>query len=968
MRTSPEGPVRPRRLGFAGRVSARGLVLDPARVGVGEARRRVLDAMGDDARCVSLGPRIAVLWRAPRIVDVADAPGGVLVDERGVALAAPLDARERAALGHLAEGTIVMVEDGELTVVPPGTQRDVELEAWLAPSALDLEPTTSLGVPPPPPPPIAQAPRRSPNEVLLGTARTAADDKAQAEVRAALARIAGRGEGDGRADPARSAALEARVRGGGAAGRGSADGLGGGLRRWLAERVAGLVAWWGGASGSGASGSGGSGAPGARRAGAGRALGARAGAGGSVGARAAANDGGAEDPSPRRPGLLARLDAWARSVLFERLIGAHNARYLRQMLEKLEAGATEEALRWAIPLEGDQPTQGRPAAPGRLAPRPDLRPAPSGGPTQALAASTQLFEHLRSVYQQTFQRLERAGRHAEAAYVLGELLGRPLDAVAYLERHGLLREAAELAEARALSPQVRIRQWLRAGELAHALRIIEATGTFAEGVALVARTHPAEADTLRVAWAERLASRGDYAGAVDASWPVEAARALAARWMDLGIEAGGSGVWGLVARRASLDEAGARALLPRVEALAADPQAAADRAALAAALGEMNAATLAPLVRAISRPLLVDRATRGGTAGSRRALDQLVARGGDRLLESDLPADPPPRARPRPSGLVELVAGAAGQLPVLDACWLAGGLAPGRVALALGEVGVRVKTAPRGVEPGGERAYPALAHALVPSTLGDRVLALGRRGRTWVLTRIDVVHGRADALGSLELDGWAPSFDGGSWFTWKGRTLSELRVDGERVERGFTVELDAPPVLASASAARLVVVTAPEAPSSVPNPWDPRAEPLSAGSDAAAPRGEVWRWERPALTLRARDAYVGERPLAVGDDGRARVWDKRYRAEVQPYGPLGGVPACFAVGEGLLAAWTLEGGDGSITLAGVQPTARESRCVLRGLRPKALRFAGDVLVAFDDEGRVLVVRGGGEQLWVTRVG
>jgi hypothetical protein len=113
---------------------------------------------------------------------------------------------------------------------------------------------------------------------------------------------------------------------------------------------------------------------------------------------------------------------------------------------------------------------------------------------------------------------------------------------------------------------------------------------------------------------------------------------------------------------------------------------------------------------------------------------------------------------------------------------------------------------------------------------------------------------------------------------------------------------------------------------------------------------------------------VGERPLAVGDDGRARVWDKRYRAEVQPYGPLGGVPACFAVGEGLLAAWTLEGGDGSITLAGVQPTARESRCVLRGLRPKALRFAGDVLVAFDDEGRVLVVRGGGEQLWVTRVG
>jgi hypothetical protein len=247
------------------------------------------------------------------------------------------------------------------------------------------------------------------------------------------------------------------------------------------------------------------------------------------------------------------------------------------------------------------------------------------------------------------------------------------------------------------------------------------------------------------------------------------------------------------------------------------------------------------------------------------------------------------------------------------------------------------------------------------------VLALGRRGRTWILTRLDVVRGRADALGTLELDGWAPSFDGASWFTWKGRTLTELRVDGDRVERGFTVELDAPPVVASASAKQLVVVTAPEAPpaSASANPFDPRAEPLPPGADAAAPRGEVWRWERPSLTLRARDAYVGDRPLGVGEDGRARVWDRRFRAEVQPYGPLGGAPACFAVGAGLRAAWTLEGGDGSITLAGVEPHVRESRRVLRGLRPKALRFAGDVLVAFDDEGRVLVVQG--EQVWVTRV-
>jgi hypothetical protein len=963
---SAELPIRPRRLGFVGRVTARGLVVDPARVGVGEARRRVLDAMGDDARCVALGPRIAVLWRAPRVVEVAEALGGVLVDDRGVALAAPLDARERAALGPQPEGTIVVVEEGELTVIPPNTQRDVELELWIAPSALDLEPAVSLGLPPPPPPRVEQAPTRSAREVLLGAARTKIDDAAQAEVREALARIAGREAPAGAQGPgargAETRALASTRADGGAAP--------GGLRQWLAARIADLVAWLGrrdrGEAAGGAANAGGASARAAR----GGSTGGRTSQGSARGwgaADAEAHEGAA--PPPPRSGLLARLDAWARSVLFERFIGAHNARYLQQMLEKLEAGATEEALRWAIPLQGDEPPRGTPAPPGRLAPRPDLKPTRAGdGPTQALVASNDLFEHLRTLYQQTFQRLERAGRHAEAAYVLGELLGRPLDAVAYLEKHGLLREAAELAEARALSADVRIRQWLRAGELARALQVIEATGAFAEGVALVARTHPAEAETLRVAWAERLATRGDYAGAVDAIWPVESARALATRWMELGIEVGGPAVWSLIARRASLDEAGARALLPRVEALARDPHARAERGALAAALGEVRADTLAPFVRALSRPLLVDRAAVGGSTAARRALDQLVGRGGDRLLDADLPPDAPPRARPRPAAHVDVAPGPAGALAIADACWLPAGLAPGRVALALGEVGVRVLSAPRGLERGGERRYPALAHALVPSLLGDRVLALGRRGRTWVLTRIDVVQGRADALGTLELDGWAPSFDGASWFTWKGRTLTELRVDGARVERGFTVELDAPPVVAKASATQLVVVTAPEAPpaSASVNPFDPRAEPLPPGSDAAAPRGEAWRWERPSLTLRARDAYVGDRPLGVGDDARVRVWDRRSRAEVQPYGPLGGAPACFAVGAGPRAAWTLAGGDGSITLAGVEPSARESRRVLRGLRPKALRFADEVLVAFDDEGRVLVVQG--EQVWVTRVG
>src|SRR5262249_3706532 len=136
-----------------------------------------------------------------------------------------------------------------------------------------------------------------------------------------------------------------------------------------------------------------------------------------------------------------------------------------------------------------------------------------------------------------FERLEREGRIDEAAFVLAELLRESAEAVAFLERHGRLRLAAELAEARALPPGLLVRQWVLAGDVDPALRIARRRGAFAD--ALVRMENHERAPALRVVWAETLAEAGDFAAAVDVIWPVESARRIGAAWVEHAIAQGG---------------------------------------------------------------------------------------------------------------------------------------------------------------------------------------------------------------------------------------------------------------------------------------------------------------------------------------------------------------------------------------------------------------------------------------------
>src|SRR5947208_1315692 len=83
--------------------------------------------------------------------------------------------------------------------------------------------------------------------------------------------------------------------------------------------------------------------------------------------------------------------------------------------------------------------------------------------------------------------------------------------IAFLEKHGQHRLAAELAESRDLPAGMVVRQWFLARDVRRAIRLAEERGAFADAIARLERTHRSEAQALRMLWAERLASKGDYA-------------------------------------------------------------------------------------------------------------------------------------------------------------------------------------------------------------------------------------------------------------------------------------------------------------------------------------------------------------------------------------------------------------------------------------------------------------------------
>lgn len=908
----------PRQLVHRGVVEAAAVLIDASRSTL-EARRRVVRAWTPGASVHRLGEALLVCWPAPRWIDCAAAPGLVLVragNAGGALCSAPLAPDEMDEMAAAPPpGSVVRVRGGVVSVVVPAETDREDPARYLDVDDLPLCEPRSLGREPAPPA-IVCAPKSVAARVILGVG------EAPAERSAVLAALLQR----------RQTQAQSQAEGGPLAGSPRA-------LPWLATMltaIAGLV---------------------------GQLLAPRR---RPISARAGGRDRSlaAVPAEPAGPSIADRLSAllrtWAARLLVRarlaHLIGRRQAEYVDRLMEMLDRGDLGEALRHAIPLGKDGGDGLTAPMLGVPRPRSDLSiPLAQGALGAGMFGAPDLYLSLQKRYRAAFERLEREGRIDEAAFVLAELLHDEAEAVAFLERHGRLRLAAELAEARRMPPGLQVRQWFLAGERARAIAIARRHGAFADALARMDKD--AEAADLRALWADALADAGDFAAAVEVIWPIVSARALGAAWIDRAIAQGGAAAARMLVKKLALVPGSFPAVRDHALVMLAEEglRATLDRRALAEAL------TLAPpspetrtLARAAARALARD----GGISGDRQTqqlVSKLVGVADDAALRADLPAwptvDRTPLAELPTARRIEIAASDTGATAVLDAAHLPGG----NTVIALGEAGVRVLARSGKVlfsldEP---------ADKLVISDRGDRALALSPRGPSvFRLARLDLAGRRSEPWCEARIDCFARTFDGDTWVAVAARQLLVIDALEARFAALASFDLEASKILAvgrSASACSLIGYTARRTPDGTVFDWHRLRHDLPSWTLRAKHRVDLpdvrhwWFAAGPSLVavLRASD-HVRELSLLVSRESG----DERLKL------PLEG-DAIEVVNLAASDRWiacalpTATGVEVRLLDAARLVTRAEIR--LGGAKRVSLRLGEEALTIADDRGRVLVM-------------
>ena len=701
--------VRPRKVAHKGRVEAAGFLFNTDIIGVAETRRRILDLWESGVQVFKDGSNHFVRLLSTVRVDCRHSVATPLVQIDSVLSAVPLSQDEFEMLP--APSHSVVFSKGGVACVTPLTPSNVESpENWLDVGAFTVVEVTSLGAAFSEPTLVADAQPFDARAKLDGVPAEAS------ELRDLISAIKSAASGKGKQSDDWSAAQEVR-------------GWVGGIIGSIASQI-------------------------------GRLLRGRDSA--SQEFTPPRGDGSDQGSPPKTNGWFTRLGLrLLQTSRLARVLGRRQAAYLGKMMDMFERGDLNEALKHAIPL-GDLSSLSQPSpALGVPRVRNDLSIFPRQSPvSRGIYLETDVLAYLRQLYRSSFERLVAQNRIEEAAFVLAELLRANEEAVAFLERHGKLKLAAELAEARELQPGLVVRQWFIAGDIKRAVEIARRTQAFSDAVLRLERKDKVQAERLRVLWAASLAAGGNYASAVDVIWPLQAHRLTAREWMDKAIEVGGPVAGRMLARKLVIAPKDFADIRRRALTFLEDDgfEQQETRASFAEALSFGETTTEAQtLARVTARAVLRDAGKHTSSLTARR-FRRLVNFSGDGPLRTDVPAFVGVESD-QPVGSLYSEAWApadCGSMSVHDAALLPNG----RMLLALGEVGVRLltrdgRTVTHFDQP-GER--------LVISDNGNRAIALARRGEVWRLSRLDLIDWRSEDWCDARIDAFAPNYDGSLWF------------------------------------------------------------------------------------------------------------------------------------------------------------------------------------------------------------
>jgi hypothetical protein len=877
---------------FRGTVTAAGFLFDEHLLGAGEARRRALALWRRESRVRRTPHGLTLSLPAPRRIAVDGAPGMPLVSNGGALVGFEATATEIRALGA-ASGSIIVLRAGRVEVLPDGDE--IAPEDWIELGPVTVVATSALSAPRPL---TLEAPASRSLQEVLGPAIPPPAEERQAFMREAWG-------GSARLTGLLPSALS--------------------FLDWLRS-----LARWGRRSAGGAAGR------------SGRA-GAAAGESSGLGARLGE--------------LWSQIQRW---IGLQRLLGRRHGQYLASVMDMLTRGDVHEGLRHAIPLQAvkDALTRTRggtmpwrvPSARAQLAISPVRVPARS-----SLVLGDSLFAQLRQLYRQTFERLDAQGRLEEAAFVLAELLQADEEAVAYLERNGELRRAAELAESRNCAPGLIVRAWFLAGDRDRAVSIARERGAFRDAVARLGSRHSEEARQLRALWADSLAASGSYADAVGLVHGIEEMRSLVLRWIELGLASDEAQAPRLLAFQAAL----VPECWPETQAVAEswlsseDERAAARRRALAEAVSSVP---LLPGARRLARLCARRILTHGGAdvpAVSQPAMEALLKAGDAEALAADLP-------RTGRKGRTRWVDGGdslattiepRGLVSVRDAIVLSSG----RLLVAEGDAGVVL------LGRGGAllHRFDCPADSLVISDGNDRAIALAARGESTQLSQLDLPTRRHRSWGLVSIKGWARTYDGGIWFAYDGWRLMGLDAMAQLPRCFWSVKIDEESIIEITRTEReLLVLTGGWGMESwryeFPGPVLRERKPIKLGLKEDPPGAAT----TPFLTFGAWCAPGGATYLAAGNVGAhelvlvavgASRMETRLPLEMgceQVTGTAAVMSDLFALSLGL-------GPDAEVLLFD-RVLAVRARFRFPRSKPPNLRFCGPNLVMATEQGRFTI--------------
>ena len=693
--------IRPRKVAHKGRVEAAGFLFNPSVIGVAETRRRILNLWEPGVQISTDGPNYFVRLPSPVRVDCARSIATPLVQIESFLSALPLSQDEIEML-QASSHSVVFAKGGIAHVTRLSSTSPVSVENWLDVAAFKVLEVTSLGA--------AFAEPRVVVEPQPFDARAKLDGVPgeSSELRDVIASLKSAGSGSGTQSGDWSA-TEA-------------------LRGWLGRLI--------------------------------NSISTRTQNSASSGFTTLRGTGSGQGSTTQTNGWLTRFGLrLLHTSRLARVVGRRQAAYLGKMMDMFERGDLNEALKHAIPLGDLSSISQRPAL-GVPSPRNSLSILPwQGASSRSIGLGDDVMAYLHQLYRASYVRLVAQNRIEEAAFVLAELLRANEEAVAFLEKHGKLTLAAELAEARKVAPGLVVRQWFIAGNIKRAVDIARRTQSFADAVLRLERSDRQQAKELRLVWAASLAQEGNYAGAVDVIWPLEAHRRTALQWMEKAIEVGGPVAARMLARKLALvpeefDNI-RRSVLTFLEDESVELQE--TRASFAQVLcaGESSreAQTLA---RVTARAILRD-AGQNTSSLTAKQFTRLINFAGDGPLRTDVPPFPVEGRRPvGPMLSVAYPQADRGSMPVHDALLLPNG----RMLVALGEVGARLLTR----DGRTVTHFDQPAERLVISDNGDRAIALARRGEVWRLSRLDLIEWRSEDWCDAHIDAFAPTYDGSLWF------------------------------------------------------------------------------------------------------------------------------------------------------------------------------------------------------------